>query len=138
MQNVTEASESSRSDILAYEVSCRSTKDLLHVPGQIFFLGEVLWTLWWTDRLPVICQKPLSKARCTISILGDLHLSIQRDSKCASVEEFMMQDTQRESIGFDVGTTGLIPFDVGGFDPQGGFSQTDVKPTDGTGIPVHG
>src|SRR5688572_28482551 len=50
----------------------------------------------------------------------------------------MMQDTQRESVGFNAGTACLIPFDVGGFDSQGDVPQADVKPTDGTGIPVHG
>ena len=50
----------------------------------------------------------------------------------------MMQDAQRESVGFDVGTACLIPFDVCCFDPKGGFSQADVKPTDGTCIPVYG
>ena len=49
-----------------------------------------------------------------------------------------MEDAQRESIGFNVGTACLIPFDVGGFDAKGGFPQADVKPADSTGIPVHG
>src|SRR5215510_11273598 len=50
----------------------------------------------------------------------------------------MVQDTQRESVGFDVGTPCLIPLDVGGFNAKGSFPQADVKPTDSTGIPVHG
>src|SRR5262245_28027514 len=50
----------------------------------------------------------------------------------------MMQDTQRESIGFDVGSTGLIPFDVGSFDSKSCFPQADIKPTNSTSAPVTG
>ncbi len=86
----------------------------------------------------MIGEEPLSKARCTIGVLRDLYLPSQGYGKCPSVEEFMMQDAQRESIGFNVGTACLIPLDVGGFDPKDGFPQADIKPTNGTRIPVHG
>ena len=108
------------------------------MPRHELLLGQVSPALRPAQRLVVECQQPLVKALCPVCQFGNLHSPAERQTVRPAVEQFVVQDAQRQSVYLRVRTARLVPLDVCRFESQLAVSEPHVVAADGTAVLVSG
>ena len=82
----------------------------------------------------MVLQQVLLESRTPEHVLGDDNPMLVRDRERTSIEQFVVQGAECQSVGFGIRATGLMPHDMGGFQGQVRVAKAQVKSADGASM----
>ena len=65
---------------------------------------------WTSDRLTVVAQDPLAETGGAVHLLRGQKPVLFVEAPRVTIQQFMVEYTERNAIFFRIGTTGLMPF----------------------------
>ena len=108
----------------------RLFEDFPVMPSQVGLIGIELRALREDHFLVMKTGQPFFHTAGSINMLRNEDAVIIPDGDRAPVENAMVQDAQRQSVGLDIGTSGLVPLDVSCFQTEVGCVEAHVVTTD--------
>ena len=76
------------------------------------------------------------RGRSAVYFLGNLDPAVLREGEGSAVKELVVETAQGEAVVDGRRPSGLVPFDVRGFDPYQRVSKPGIEAADGTAITV--
>ena len=91
-------------------------EDFPTVPVEMVKMRGPCTDLGRLQRHTVIRHQPLAETDGAIRFLRNTELKFVIDCESTTVKQFMMHAAKGETVGFVIGTPGLMPFDVRRFE----------------------
>src|SRR4051812_23418199 len=91
-----------------------------------------------TYLLPVVTQEDFFELARTMCQLGHQHPMVRVDCERSQVEDFVMKGTERDSIGFCVRTSCLVPLDVSCLQGNSNIADAKIEAAHGTTVFIGG